>query len=324
MKRSLYLWFCLILFPFIIAVPLASGAQPARFTIAVIPDSQQEVLQENDTRLPDRLQWLAEHRQALNLKMVLHVGDLMNWDTPDHIQYERASKALKILDTAEIPYSIALGNHDTSAVKPGGSAAPGNVNANLRITTTFNTYFPTSRFKNLLSTYEPGKIDNACHVFEAGGLDWMVINLELWARTGAVLWAESVLDKYPRHNAIILTHSHLNAKGEIEPTKGGYGNNSPEFVFSHLRKHPNVRFVFSGHTGKHAYRADPGPNSEVIHQFLQCYHDTSNPVRLVEFDPEKATAVTWVFCPATGQEKQDGSRMSLTNLTWLTATAPVR
>ena len=60
-----------------------------KFTIAVIPDSQQEVLREGDTRLSDRLKWLVRNRKDLNLKLVLHVGDLMNWDTPDHIQHAR-------------------------------------------------------------------------------------------------------------------------------------------------------------------------------------------------------------------------------------------
>ncbi len=202
-----------------------------KFTIAVIPDSQQEVLKEGDTRLPARLKWLARNRKDLNLKMVLHVGDLMNWDTPDHIQYERASDAMTVLDKAGIPYACALGNHDTAAVKVGGSAAPGNVNANLRITTNYNRFFPLARFKALESVYESGKVDNACHTFHAGGLDWLVLNLELWARTGAVDWAESVLQKHPYHNALILTHSHLNGKGGIEQTKGGYGNNSPQYGF---------------------------------------------------------------------------------------------
>jgi hypothetical protein len=57
-----------------------------QFTLAVIPDSQQEVLRADDHRLQNRMEWLVTQRESLNLKMVLHVGDLLNWDTPDHIQ----------------------------------------------------------------------------------------------------------------------------------------------------------------------------------------------------------------------------------------------
>jgi len=297
-----------------------AAPQEDKFTIAVIPDSQQEVLKEGDTRLENRQQWLSMNRKELNLKMVLHVGDLMNWDTPDHIQYERASAAMTVLDKAGIPYACALGNHDTAAVKAGGSAAPGNVNSNLRITTSYNTYFPVSRFKALESVYEAGKVDNACHIFHAGGLDWLVINLELWARTGAVQWAETVLQQHPHHNAIIVTHSHLNAKGDIEPTKGGYGNNSPRFVFDRLQKQANLRFIFSGHVGKHAWRTDRGVNGNTIYQFLQCYHDNlTNPVRLFEIDVAHGAIKTWVFCPSTKEEKQDGSAMTITGVSWVPA-----
>ena len=84
-----------------------------KFTLAIVPDSQQEVLKEGDDRLQKRMEWVVANREALNIKMVLHVGDLMNWDTPDHIQYERASAAMAVLDDAGPPYIVALGNHDT-------------------------------------------------------------------------------------------------------------------------------------------------------------------------------------------------------------------
>jgi hypothetical protein len=301
---------------------LAASAED-KFTLAVIPDSQQEVLQEGDARLQNRLEWLVKQRRSLNLKMVLHVGDLMNWDTPDHLQAGRASAAFTVLDKAGLPYACALGNHDTAAVKVGGSAAPGNVNSNLRITTTYNAFFPLARFKALESVYQPGQIDNACHTFRAGGLDWLVLNLELWARTGAVAWAETVLQQHPHHNAITLTHSHLNSKGGIEQTKGGYGNNSPQFVFDHLQQYPNVRLVFSGHVGTNAFRTDLGTNGNPIHQFLQCYHDKlSNPVRLFEIDTKKGTLKTWVYSPATKQEKHDGTAMTIKDIQWVPIAPP--
>lgn len=125
-----------------------------KFTLAVIPDSQQEVLKAGDDRLQKRMEWIVANRKSLNLKMVLHVGDLMNWDTPDHIQYERASSAMAVLDHAGLPYVVALGNHDTAATTVGGKAAPGKVNVNLRNTTTFNTYFPVARFKVLGGLFE--------------------------------------------------------------------------------------------------------------------------------------------------------------------------
>lgn len=301
------------------AAPEAPVVSPAdtKFTLVVIPDTQQEIVYA-PTRFVNRIDWLVNNKTSLDLRFVAHTGDMVDWDTPDHIHYKRASDALIGLDTAQIPYAIAIGNHDTAAVCPGGSACAGNVNANLRNTTTFNSYFPTTRFSALAGVYEPGKIDNAYHTFTAGGLDWMVINLELWPRTGAVTWAKTVLANHPNHNVIFITHSHLTSSSGIEQSNGGYGNNSPQFVYDNLYKqYANVRLIFSGHVGNAGYRADTGVNGNQIYQFLNCFHDgTTNPTRLVEIDTAAKTLVTKVYAPFTNAERADG-KATLSNISWV-------
>ncbi|AKT41500.1 metallophosphoesterase [Chondromyces crocatus] len=302
------------------AAPEATVTPPdddTKFTFVVIPDTQQEIVYA-PTRFTHRLDWIVANRASLDVRFVAHSGDMVDWDTPDHIHYVRASDALVKLDTAQIPYAIAIGNHDTAAVCQGGSACPGNVNANLRNTTTFNTYFPTSRFSALSGVYEAGKIDNSYHRFTAGGSSWMVLSLELWARTGAVDWAKTVLAQHPNDNVIVITHSHLNSNGTIMQTNGGYGNNSPQYVFDNLiKQYANVRLVFSGHVGNAAYRLDTGVHGNQIHQFLNCFHDGStNPTRLVEIDTAANTLSTRVYAPATNTERSDGKH-TLSNMNWL-------
>ncbi|MFP2956423.1 metallophosphoesterase [Myxococcus sp. 1LA] len=299
--------------------PESTPPVDTKFTFAVIPDTQNEVLTTPPTRLVHRLQWLVDNRASLDLRFVLHTGDVVNWDTPDHIQYVRASEATEILDAADLPYVYAIGNHDTAAVCPGGSACPGNVNANLRDTTTFNAHFPLTRFTALGGVYEAGKSDNSYHTFSAGGLEWLVLNLELWARTGAVDWAKTVLAQHPRHNVIINTHSHLTGSGTIEQRNGGYGNNSPQYVFDQLiKQYANVRFVFSGHTGNAAYLTSTGVHGNTIHQILTAYHEnTSNLTRLVEVDTAANTFSTRVYSPMTNAEKPDGSKFTISNVSWV-------
>ncbi|WP_244225055.1 metallophosphoesterase [Corallococcus sicarius] len=295
----------------------APTAVDTKFTLVVIPDTQLETVYQ-PARLTHRMQWIADNKTAQDIRFVMHTGDLMDWDTPDHLHYQRASDAYQILDTAQIPYAIAIGNHDTAAVCPGGSACPGNVNANLRNTTTFNAYFPLSRFKALGGVYETGKCDNAYHTFSAGGLNWLVLNLELWARTDAVNWAKTVLAQFPRHNVIIITHSHLNGSGGIEQGNGGYGNNSPQYIFDNLiKQYANVRMVFSGHVGNAAYRTDVGVQGNTVYQMLNAYHDsTTNPTRLVEIDTAANTLTTRVYAPLTNTERADGVK-AYSNVNWV-------
>jgi hypothetical protein len=214
--------------------PAAPAVAPGAFSIAVIPDTQNEVFG-SDQRFADRTQWLVNNRAALNLAFVLHTGDMMNWDTADHAQYAVARAAMQKLTDAGIPWIPAIGNHDTAAVCPGGSACPNqSAHDNLRRTSTFNQYFPVSKFPAVNGVFESGKVDNTWSTFSAGDEDWLVLNLELWPRTQAISWAREIVAGHPYHNVVIVTHSYLNGGGGIEQTNGGYGDTSPQYLYENL------------------------------------------------------------------------------------------
>jgi hypothetical protein len=271
-----------------------------KFSIAVIPDTQQEV--GTDTRFTQRNQWLVQNRTTTDLRYVIHTGDVVNWDTPTHNQYEVASKAMKVLDDAKVPQSLAIGNHDTAAVGVGGSAAdPTRTRQLVRDTSTFNSYFNVNRYPNINGTYEPGKIDNNYTTFKAGGYDWMVVTLELWPREGAVNWAKNVVATHPNHNVIINTHSYLEGNSTIGQS-GSYGEKSPQYVYDNLTKvYPNIKMVFSGHVGEAGYREDTGVNGNKIVSYLGTFHSGStNPVRLLEIDTVKGTLTNKISGPSNG------------------------
>jgi hypothetical protein len=199
----------------------------------------------------------------------------------------KASTEIKPLE-AVIPWSVAAGNHDTAAVCAGGSACPGaDTRATVRDVSTFNRYFPPSRFPDLRGTYEPNRSENSWSAFSAGGKDWLVLTLELWARPEVVAWANDVVAANPTRNVIINTHSYLAADGSISTSNGGYGSTSPQYVFDHLVKlHPNIKMVVSGHVGQAAMRTDTGVAGNKVISFLQAFHSTTNPVRLIVEVPE--------------------------------------
>jgi hypothetical protein len=301
----------------LISLVPAAAATADEFTIAVLPDTQQET---SGTRFTNRLTWIVNNRASKNIKFMLHSGDMMNFNLDS--QYAFMSQGLKVLDNAAFPYATCIGNHDTAAVRSdSGSAAPGDVHANLRNTTKYNSYFPTTRYRALGGVYEAGKIDNAWHSFSAGGLNWLVVNLELWPRAGAVTWAKGVVANHPNHNVIILTHSFLTSSSTIEQSNGGYGDNSPQYVFDNLvKQYANVRFTFSGHVGSHGYRTDTGVNGNKIYSYLQCYHDNvTNPTRLITIDTAAGTIKSTVYCPYDNTTKNDGSTFTVSGVSWVPA-----
>ena len=300
-------------------VPLEDSGTPppppppadTKFTMVVMPDTQREVngTAEKAKRFTNRIQYLADNKAALDIRFVMQVGDLVDWDAGDHLMYQRTANDLKILETAKIPYALVPGNHDTAAVGVGGGPCSGctgaQVHANLRVTTTFNSFHPASHFSALAGQYEDGKVDNAFHLFEAGGLQWMVLSLELWPRTAVVDWAKTAVAAHPRHNVIIITHSYLNGGGGIEGSNGGYGDNSPQYVFDNLvKQYANILFVMSGHVGLADYRVDTGLKGNKVYDIMQCFHDeVTNPSRFLEFDIAKKTVSSRVYGAFTGETK---------------------
>ena len=281
------------------------------FSFAAYPDTQRELWRTSDTRFLDRSKWLVQNKSDLDLRFATHSGDVVDWDTPSHNQYEQASAALRPLESAGIPYTLAIGNHDTAAVGVGGSARPGGrASVDVRDTSTFNSYFNASRYTNVRGAYESGKVDNIYATYEAGGVKWMVLVLELWPRQGPIDWAKKVVADHPNHNVIVVTHEYMDGGGGISQSNGGYGANSPQHLYNQLiGQYANIRMVLSGHVGVAGARVDTGKHGNKIYSFLNTFHsETTNPVRLFTVDTEADTIKTWVYAPHTNQTFTEYSR----------------
>lgn len=270
-----------------------------KFTIPIFPDTQ-EALTKKRGMFFSQLEWLVTKKDSLNIPIVLHVGDLVNYDNFD--QWELASVGMKMLDRSNIPYAIALGNHDTEAVGEfSGSAAPGNVNVNLRKTHKFNHYFPPRRFILQKGAFEKDKSDNSFYTFEAGGLKWIVITIEFCARENAVDWMDKILKQHPDHNAIVLTHYHLTSKGDICMNNAGYGDMNVSDIFeNYIKPNKNVLMVLSGHVCYYASKVDEGSNGNKIYQLLQNYQGTDfggGYLRLLDIDTKKGTITANFYSP---------------------------
>lgn len=310
---------------------LADGTETS-FTIAEIPDTQQEVLADSNTLLSSRYQWLIDNQQSMNLKFIAHTGDVVNWGVVDPLQFIRASAATTILDNSGVQFGYAIGNHDGAAVQAGGSAAPGNVHDNLRNTELFNQYFPLSRFHNVVGTYELNKVDNMYQTFTAGGMNWLVITHEMWPRAGAIDWMKQVVAAYPNHNVIINTHAFIDNDGAL-PTAGNYGDTNALVEWdSFISQYPNIKIVISGHygpkngVGGYYYKEATGVNGNKIAQIMTAYHSNyQNHVRLLNIDTANSTISSSVYVNQsldpinypTGYVSDWASNFVTTSMNWI-------
>lgn len=288
-----------------------------KFTFAIMPDTQVEVGANSDMYF-SRMRWIVKNRERI--PFVFHVGDLVNFN--NNVHWDNASNGYDTLDNYNIKYAISAGNHDTGAVGEfSGSAAPGDVHANLRNTEKYNRYFPPSRFKAIRGTYEQGKSENSFHTFTTGKLKWLVITLEFCSRKGPVLWADSVVAQHPAYNVIIQTHYHLTPKGEINTNNAGYGDLSPAEIYNmFIKKHKNIVLVLSGHVCSSAYRKDIGDNGNEIHQILQdyqCEDMGGGYIRLLDVNVDTGEIDAKMYSPYYKKYKSDTSAFVIKNVKFI-------
>ena len=288
-----------------------------KFTIPVIPDTQENVTRKRGVFF-SQIEWIAAKADSMKTPIALHVGDLVNFDNFD--QWELASVGMRILDRANVPYAIALGNHDTGAVGEfSGSAAPGDVNVNLRNTQKFNYFFPVNRFPLQKGRFENNKSDNSYYTFRAGDVDWIVVTLEFCAREEAAQWMDKVLKEHPDHNAVILTHYHLTGRGGIAPNNAGYGDMKVIDIFEqYIKPNKNVLLVLSGHTVWSAWKIDQGTQGNNIYQILQDYQRKDDGyIRLLDINTEKGTISAKMYSPYLDKTLEDDSSFSFTDVKFI-------
>lgn len=288
--------------------PSPRKAQPfveGSWTLAVLPDTQVYSLRVPGMFLTQTA-WIVNNAEALNIRYVLHLGDIVDDNTP--IEWKRAREAMQLLHGV-VPYALVPGNHDYG---PSGDASTRE--------TLMNEYFPFHEAE-AMSTFggamEPGKLDNTFHLFEAGGKKWIIIALEWGPRDETIRWANEVMREHPDRLGILITHAYMNNNDRrydhtdadhpqhYNPhhykTPGGV-NDGEELWQKLVRKH-NFALTFNGHvlgdgTGYLKSVTDTG---QVCHQMLSNYQmrelGGEAYLRLLEFQPDGRTIRVKSYSP---------------------------
>jgi len=219
--------------------------------IVLLPDTQ--TYAEKYPEIMDaQLQWIANNSK--NIDFVLQQGDLTQNNNDK--EWTLVKNAFTKIDD-KVPYVLAVGNHDMGST-------PGKF-ADIRNTTLFNQYFPFTTFslkEYFGGAFEPGKLDNSYYLINSGRLNFLIITLEFGPRNEVLDWANQIVDKFPEHITIINTHAYMyedntriGAGDKWRPQAYGVGKdtgaqsvNDGEQIWEKLvKKHKNIRLVFSGH-----------------------------------------------------------------------------
>ncbi|AEE45199.1 PKD domain-containing protein [Cellulomonas fimi] len=302
----------------LVAAP-AGAADPEPFTFVVLPDTQNYVsTSTNQATMGVQTQWIADHRDDLDIAFVSQVGDLVGVDTAE-VQWQRASQHMAVLDAAGVPNAVLPGNHDMDLTT---GDAP-----------LFRQYFPPSRYANAswngaAASYGghlgqhvvgPDPVDrqnmDSFALFSAGGMDFLLLSLEMNAPDYALDWGRRVLAAYPERRAIVATHSYVDTAGGLTTQVArADGGNSGRAIWEELvRPSCSVFLVVSGHFSEgdlgEARRTDTNACGDPVHAVLTDYQDRARGgdgwLRYYTFDPAADEIRATTYSPTLDRYETD-------------------
>lgn len=135
-----------------------------------------------------------EYQTTGKMAYCLGLGDITEMGVQER-EYLLAQRNFQKMKDAGLPYSIIRGNHDDG--------------------TRMDYYFPYSGFKAQFGGSYEGSVTNTWQVFEADGVDYMILCLDYFPAEAVLDWAKTVVDEHPNHNVILTTHGFLNYNGTV-------------------------------------------------------------------------------------------------------------
>jgi hypothetical protein len=265
--------------------PASANSTQENFTIIALPDTQY-YSQSYPEVFENQTNWIVQNENKLNIVFVAHLGDLVEHSGNDY-EWVFADQAMSILDNAKIPYGILPGNHD---IDPDGSAMY------------YSEHFPASRYEGRPywgGSYDNGNMNNY-QLFSAGGMNFIVIDLQYNPPTDVLSWADNVLTKYSYRRAIISTHSYLDLFGNR-------GVGGPVIYRDLVVPHSNVFLVLCGHvyddvTGYAAKEKIDNIDGRIVYQLLSDYQGMrpnggNGWLRIMQFVPSENTIYVNTYSP---------------------------
>lgn len=244
-------------------MPLALASE-STFSVVWITDTQY-LSQTYPDYFDSMCQWIVNNRDAYNVKMVVHTGDIVNYAT-DLSQWKNANHSMGILLDNDIPYCWDAGNHDQSAGSWDGKD--------------FVAFNVTLMEQKAYWTGDSFDGKNTAVSFNFSGYNFLIVNVEFHANSSELQWANDVLDAHPNSHVILATHAYID---EI----CGYDAWALELQDTVLANHSNVFMTLNGH-----YYSNGNANRTRVDQRDELFFNRQNlddqkggaTVRILTFD----------------------------------------
>eukprot|EP00441_Pelagodinium_beii_P007800 CAMPEP_0197690874 /NCGR_PEP_ID=MMETSP1338-20131121/108959_1 /TAXON_ID=43686 ORGANISM="Pelagodinium beii, Strain RCC1491" /NCGR_SAMPLE_ID=MMETSP1338 /ASSEMBLY_ACC=CAM_ASM_000754 /LENGTH=680 /DNA_ID=CAMNT_0043273365 /DNA_START=116 /DNA_END=2158 /DNA_ORIENTATION=+ len=240
--------------------------------------------------------WVVQQKNPLNIQAVVHVGDLVNVATV-HYEWENFNKGWQKIEQTGVAWSLVPGNHDLNTMACWDCADRWDI-YNQKMTAAWQ------RNKHLEESYPPGRYENSMVIFEASGIEFMILSIELGpgatpSSEGTLDWASSKLRQHPERRAIINNHF------------GVWGTERREVVSiaEWSKQHRNIFLIHQGHDcarewNKIIYNNWGEPIMEVLTDY-QCSGDAF--LRYYSFHLDAREIQAYTYSPVLLQFERDSN-----------------
>ncbi|TCC87319.1 hypothetical protein EZ428_21715 [Pedobacter frigiditerrae] len=333
------------------------------FYMAVIPDTQYYTdagSGHNGTMqmFINQIDWIVDNKTALNIQYVAHLGDITNWGDRKNTdgtwyrdEWSKANTQITRLETANIPYGLAVGNHDQYCNGDAGSGATNDG---------YGSYFGKDRYYGIKSWYgnaygSSNNNDNHYDRITVFGQKYLIMYIEynqegnqtqsdypgcpavpVYSPTieaSVTAWANTVIQANTDHKVIIVSHSVLNPHktgvtlhdNQHRDLVGAGPDNLPgtftkqgQKIYDLIAKpNTNVFMMLGGHVTGEGYRVE-NQNGHVVKAFVSDYQGRPNGgngyMRILKFNKTASTIEIRTIQPlpgANGEELDADSKFTV-------------
>jgi hypothetical protein len=263
---------------------LAAVSAVNSFAIAVLPDTQfyaryattdeGQQYQKTFGSTPYAAQtgWIAASAAKYNIPFVIHLGDVVD-QVGKNNQWIIADAAMKLLETAKVPYSILAGNHDVLADYDYHTPADQGSGTDAQRDPSKEPYlkwFPASRAARQ-PTFR-GRDSSGFHeyhIFEVSGVKFLVLSLSWRISNTGIAWARKVIADNPSLPVILANHQLLNIDSDgVSPTETDYGQMLWETL---IKDNDQIFMTVNGHHHGAAYLRKYNNFGNEVHEMVVDY-----------------------------------------------------
>ncbi|WP_432847686.1 LamG-like jellyroll fold domain-containing protein [Amycolatopsis sp. CA-161197] len=265
-----------------------------QFTVAVMPDTQYLYWGSQNSINPEpqeaSFRYVIENSGTPNNNIVFmaHLGDVTQ--DADVTSFQAVDKTFKILDKANVAYSVLAGNHDVS-----GDDTRGN--------TPYLQAMGPQRFKGQKSFVGSDASGyNTAHTFHAAGRDWLLLAMDWRTSAAGFAWANQVIKAHPKMPVILTCHEIVAPTygDEVYPYESGDPENNAEITDygqtvwnSLIKDNDQIFLTLNGHywpSGRITKKNTAGNDVHLhITNYQNRYMSGGGMLRLYHFDLERNT-----------------------------------